>query len=259
MSHEETIVRTAYAKLSYAVDLETVYQAASHANDLTDLADRVSRQALKFQISNFTVGQISDIATENFMRRFPEHAGDGQGVIHTQLHKHNYTENGGPAVSMETLGAKWGAPPSSRGATSVLMDYTVSEWIPILQAELGVPHLVSYCMYTVTVSFDGRSRTYPAAFFFDKDGNAAADDTVVGGDGNNLQYFLQHPVYPKVLLAPTVIAAKPAVRAYLAASQENRPSCKSGDACCDTETMQCGVLASDIAAESADAKSGRQP
>jgi hypothetical protein len=30
MTHEETVVRTAYAKLSYAVDLETAIQAVRH-------------------------------------------------------------------------------------------------------------------------------------------------------------------------------------------------------------------------------------
>jgi len=247
----ETTVRNAYSKLSYAVDIDTVYQVASHGKDptATDLADSLAKHALKFQLSNFNEGQIHDISEQNFLRLFPQHAPDNNEVIQTQLKTHKYNEANLPAASMDTIVAKWGPAASWHGDNNVLADYTVREWIPILQAELGVPHLVSYCTYTVTVSFEGKSRTYPAAAFFDKDGNAAIDDTVAGGNGNLLQYFLQHPIYPQILVGPNTISAKPAVRNFLEANQKSAASCKSGDACCDAEAMQCGVFSADIRRE----------
>jgi hypothetical protein len=59
-THEETVVRTAYAKLSYAVDLETATRAVRHNPKITyaQLAQEIAKESLTFRLSNFVVGDI---------------------------------------------------------------------------------------------------------------------------------------------------------------------------------------------------------
>jgi hypothetical protein len=250
MTHEETVVRNTYAKLSYAVDLETAYRAALTNPSITDanLAKVVMQQGLRFSLSGFTAGELSDVLDANFRIRFPQYD-DGQEVVHTGVNTDTFSD-GGATVSMETLTVKWGPGPTLTGAGE-LSEYTVKQMIPILQNELGVSPLVRYCSFNVTASLAGRSRTYQATFFFGKNGQAAPLDPVVGGDGNNLEHFFLHPVFPSLLLQTITVGANPVVRNFLTANQKNGPSCKSGDACCDAETLQCGVFSADL--------EGRQP
>jgi hypothetical protein len=50
MTHEETVVRTAYAKLSYAVDLETAMRVVRHNPNITyaQLTQEVAKESLTF-------------------------------------------------------------------------------------------------------------------------------------------------------------------------------------------------------------------
>jgi len=244
MSHEEAVVRNTYAKLSYAVDIETAYRAALTEPNITptDLAKVVAQQGLRFKLSGFTVGNLSDVLDSNFRVRFPQYD-DGQEVIHTTVQTENFGE-GKTTASMETLAVKWGPGATLTGAGE-LSEYSVEKMIPILQSELGVSPLLRYCSFNVTASFAGRSRTYQAAFFFGEHGQVAPLDPIVGGDGNHLEYFSLHPVFPSVFLQTTV-GANPAVRSFLTANQRSGPSCKSGDACCDAKTLQCGVFSADL-------------
>jgi hypothetical protein len=255
------VVRTAYAKLSYAVDLNTAYrllqanpeivfaanpkidaqQLANRQLTLTqELAKQTTLQGLRFRLSGLMCGSLADVAEKKYADVFPPYDGDGHEVIHTAVETDNYNETGGAVATMETATAKWGP-----AATGRMPDWTVSQMIPVVEREMGVSSLLRYCSFTVTATLAGRSRTYKAAFLFGEDDQAAAADPVAGTDGNNLGYFLQHPVYPGILLQ-TRMGDSPVVRDFLAASQRSGASCKPGEACCDTETMQCGVFSADL-------------
>jgi hypothetical protein len=169
-------------------------------------------------------------------------------VIHTSVETDRYGESAGVnrqargvAASMETATAKWGPAPIGRTP-----DWTVGQMIPELSREMGVSPPLRYCSFTVTVTFAGRSRTYKASFLFGQNGKVAPVDPVVGIDGNNLAYFLLHPVYPDVLLQGTRVSESPAIRSFLSVNQRSGASCKSGDACCDAETLQCGVFSANL-------------
>src|SRR5579863_10193621 len=113
MTHEESVVRNTYAKLSYAVDLETAYRAALANPNISasDLEKAVAKNALRFSLSDFTVGELGNILDTNFRARFPQYDGDGQEVIHTRLQTESHSEDGAGPTSMETLTVKWGAAP----------------------------------------------------------------------------------------------------------------------------------------------------
>ncbi len=235
MSHEETTVRTAYARLAYAVDIDNVFTAATHP-------DHSTSPSLRFTLSNFTVGRLSDIAQASFIDRFPVIDETGEEIIHTSVHTVNWSEGEGKdkkSTSMEALQVHWGPPSTPEGPNGTAHTSSVEQMIPILEKEWGVPGLRTYCLFTVTASLAGRSRTYQAVFFFDDSGHAAPLDQVVGQDGNNLEYFLTHPVFPSVL-RDTKLAQQPAVSSFLVAGPK-RASCKAQDACCDVQTLRCGI------------------
>jgi hypothetical protein len=245
MTPEEAAVRNAYARLSYAVDIETVYRVTSANRDISsaDLAQQVAQRGLSFKLSDFTVGNVSDIADANYLDHFSQY-NSGQEVIQTTLKTHNYIEDGA-TTSMQAIEVKWGPGPTLHGTDDPLLNYTVKQAVPVIEEELHVPSVVRYCTYTVTASLEGRSRTYKAVFFFGSNNEVAPVDPTVGTTGNDLQYFILHPVFPNILLL-TNVASLPAVHEFLAANQQTASSCKSGDACCDAETLRCGVLSSDL-------------
>jgi hypothetical protein len=261
MTHEEAAVRNTYAKLSYAVDINTAYRvllsnaAILPANTKSDgrlavqqdnltrqLIHEIRFQRLGFQLSDFTCGNLADIADAKYTDVFPAYDGVSDDVIHTTVQTEQYSE-ADRTTTMETVTAKWG--PAASGKTP---DWAVAQMIPVVEQELGVAPLVRYCRFTVTASLQGRSRTYKAAFLFGPSGQAAPLDAVTGGDGNNLVYFFQHPVYPNIMLR-TKMGDSPVTRNFLETNERSGAGCKSGDACCDAKTLQCGVFSADLLRE----------
>ncbi len=244
MSHEETVVRTAYAKLSYAVDLNTVYRVTQRNRKISasDLAREIENRALRFTLSDFEVGNLADIGDRKYLDLAGQYP-DGQDVIHSYPATVNMTE-GGPTITSDTAAAQWG--PGQNAVSPVL---TVKAMLPIMEQESGISPLVRYCSYTVTVSLGGRSRTYKATFLFGGNNQVAAGDTVVDINGGALEYFLTHPVYPDVLLR-TTLRKNPAVRGFLESNRGTADaSCKQGDICCDALSLQCGLPAAEARRE----------
>jgi hypothetical protein len=247
MSHEETMIRTAYAKLSYAVDINTAYRLAQSNPGINpnELIRQVNLKGLRFLLSDFKVGNLADIADAEYTDMFDQYP-DGQDVIYARVETETYSEAGGASAQMETARAEWGSGPEGTAPHR-----TVRQMIPALEQESGIPDIAPlqrYCSYGVTATFAGRSVSYRAAFLFGANGKARPDDVVVGVGGGSLFHFLLHPAYPVAFLR-TRMGDNPAVRYFLTSNQRTGASCTSGDACCDAETLQCGVLSTDLAAE----------
>jgi hypothetical protein len=245
MTHEETVIRTAYAKASYAVDLHTAYEAAQANPKITatQLSSKVEGASLRFQLSNFACGNLGDLANAKFADAFPDQYGDSKDVIYDSPAGLNLMINGNQ-FSMETATARWGRAPD--GAAP---DMTMGQILPELERELGVSPLTSYCKFTVTATLAERARTYKAAFLFGPYDEPAALDPVSGVGGGALAHFLSRPVYPEALLrAPN---RNPVLIDYLTTNQKSGNACRSGDACCDLDALQCGVFSADL--------NGRQP
>jgi hypothetical protein len=184
---EETMVRNAYAKLSYAVDVKTAEEAISANPNISpaDLATLVAKRSLRFSLSDFTCDNFANILDEKYADIFDKYSGD---VIYTSLGTLNYNE-AGLKGTMNMATAKWGAPPEGR-----LPDWTVRQMIPHLEQESGVTNIAplrKYCTYTATAALAGRTVAYQAAFFFGANGQARQDDSVVGVGGGGLDYFLR--------------------------------------------------------------------
>src|SRR5215813_12838548 len=62
MTHEEQVVRTTYAKLSFADEVRIVLDAIHQAHSNPTATERELNSHLDFQLSNFKVGNIREIA-----------------------------------------------------------------------------------------------------------------------------------------------------------------------------------------------------
>jgi hypothetical protein len=128
---EETTIRNAYAKLSYVVDLESMYRAATANPQITsaELAKIVNDNSLRFTLSNFVVGNLSDITTKKFMAVFPQYPDDV--MIQITAVRSNHEEDGKTTV-MDAAAAQW-AP----GPNGVAPDWTVAQMLPVMEKESG--------------------------------------------------------------------------------------------------------------------------
>jgi hypothetical protein len=243
MTREETVVRTAYAKLSYAVDLHTVFTSNPVSTDAAELNQQVETHGLRFWLGNFETGNLADALDARYADMFGEY-GNGQDVIETSVIAEGYSENGAP-VTTEMATAQWAT------GHGVAPNLTVGQMMPAMEQESGIRPLRRYCTFTVTATLAGRSQTYKAAFFFAEDGRAAPSAAaMVHLGGGALTHFLLHPVYPSIFVR-TPLANSSAVRSFIAATQRSESSCKAGtgDVCCDVERLHCGVASADLSVD----------
>lgn len=68
VSHEETVVRTTYAKMAYAVQLKTIANLAMQAYqgkamDRASAASAIDADTIKFDIRDVTLGNLADISS----------------------------------------------------------------------------------------------------------------------------------------------------------------------------------------------------
>ena len=244
MSHEETVVRTTYARLAYAVDLNTAYKAVRTNPKITteEMSKQVAAHGLHFVISEVVVGDLKDIENKKYVEAAGQYP-DGQDVIDSTVATENVTENGGNTVSTDTAMVRWGP-----GPNAIAPNVTVGQMRPILEQEAGISPILRYCSYTIKVSLDGRTREYKASFLFGADGQVAAGDTVVNINGGALSHFLTHTSYPDILMK-TRYRESLAVGDFLSASKRAEASCNHAELCCDAESLQCGVPAGDLGRE----------
>jgi len=254
MSHEETVVRTTYAKLIYALKIGTIHKAifdetprhppgtSSKPHPLTRIAldDRMAEEGLLFQLANFSVGRISDLK-RNYAELVTKP--DGSDVLEISTGGMTFEEDNKKTFDVTAKDVKWHPgriPPDSEDwnipAAELLTQIENAKWFS------------RYAAFTVTVQFQGKSRIYNAMFLFGTDDKGQAVvlpvDTVADA---GVQYFANQPVYPATLLK-TSWRAKPAVADWLKSHQVFDATCKPGkeDVCCDLTTLECGVAAQDV-------------
>lgn len=246
MTHEETVVRTTYAKLAYTVNIGEIHQALSKGHDpsLAELESRIAAKQLKFQLSNFTSGPVSSIAKQNYADLVTKP--QGEDVIDVGLGTYNFMEDvleeRAVREASEIGGqASWEAGQDLQANWNVPFEQALADFDAGSQAKYS-----RYAAYRVTISFEGRSRSYNAMFLF---GTGAVPVLAVDNVTNSsaLTRLTDKSVYPAVLLE-SPIARKAGVAGWLKAHQVRDPACRTGqrEACCDPASLTCGVAAGDV-------------
>lgn len=151
MTLEEKIIRMAYRKMNVLDTAERFVKAKRNGQSVgLELAQR----SLKFNLRDFRVGQIQDI--QNFIYRDLVTPPTGEII---QVSIANTTQNGGE--TRVSLDSKWRTGQYSSGFDP---QWTIKD---ILQIEAVRFHDVGrYASYEVTVSLDGKIRSYRALALF---------------------------------------------------------------------------------------------
>ena len=246
MTHEEQVVRTTYAKLSYADEIRIIMKTMNSTPDKFKADERAADKSLssrlEFELSNFTTGPISEIegriASE--LAGFPPE-GDTQGVLQVGPGTFNYKDNSaiGQGRTEWTVYAdvSWDTRPQhlTAGGGSWPMAALLN------LKEMNGPY-DRYATYTVTVTFQSKSRTYHTAVLF---GTNADGDNVHFLDlisGNMTLDLLAKTDMSTAPFSKTDLRDVPFIHKWLNSNRQQGCSVKGhGDVCCNPETKKCGI------------------
>jgi hypothetical protein len=233
---DEQTVRTAYAKLAFAVQSGTVYNEVEKHPKITtaELAAKLQANELRFDITEMSSGNLSDIESRPYSDFVSKQ--DLQEVLHITHNVSTLEENGMVYTSFFAL-PQWGI----GGEGDEDWSSPVKTMMKLSGNEGKWPR---YVTATITVSFQGRSRAYHALWLF-SDSDVLVVDPVTGN--NIVRSFLSDSAYPSVL-TDTRLRSRAPVSDWLNSTQRFDASCKPGklDVCCDLATLRCGVSAEDL-------------
>jgi hypothetical protein len=232
---DEQTVRNAYAKLAYAVQSRTVYDAVRKNPGINsvELTKELQTNELRFYITDMSSGALSKIATKpysDFVTR-----PDMQDVLEITHDEEYFDENGKRVTSYFAI-PRWVSGGESQ-----------EDWSTPVQNALAKSgnegKFSRYVTAAITIRFKGQSRTYHALWLFGSD-TLAVD--LVSGD-NIVAEFVTESVFPSVLTDTSLRTRASAVSEWLNSTQRFDSSCKTGkqDVCCHS-AMLCGVAADDL-------------
>jgi hypothetical protein len=254
MSHEEAVVRTAYAKFAYASEQYAMTQIATESLDnvvgikpssLTS-NERIAASQVNFTLSDFVVGNVTDI----IHRKATAFITPASGEILMANQREYQVAEGGTMFAAHSIEPNWqqAFPVPQEALGLSLEDVYQSEW-----------HLLwpnsrwqRYISYSVVVDYQGKSiGPYKALFVFGHDDSGAEviepQDAMT--DARALGFVIKEPLFPSALVN-TRLRASAAVANWLSAKEIAAPSCSvgQGDVCCDLNTLQCGPGRDDLTA-----------
>jgi hypothetical protein len=255
MSEAEEIVRTAYAKLSYADEVRIVLDALQNTGRdklwtaKANLVDRALATKLNFELSEFHIGKISDIADRKMAEFDGSPTAIGGEVLDVTPSIYNYSASGSPSKYVAYVKFAW--KPSQHQTLSPAESWPVARALQL--EEFGGKKYSDYVTYTVTVSFQHKSRTYDAWMLFGRDDKSKPQVYFMDGvaDPTAVTFALEHSMYPAAFVESD-LRTVPFVDKWL---YDNARACNAKsekdndriDVCCDPESGCCGVAESSLA------------
>ena len=228
---DEQVVRTAYAKLAYAVQSKIVYQEAQRNRDLktAELTQKLRDNELRFDIEDMSSGMLADVDSKPWSDYVTPP--NGQDVLGISFDTETLDENGKRYTSYFAI-AHWAKDSDAQEWNSTVKEVTDKERSVFFR----------YVTATVTVHFQERSRTYHTMWLF---GTDVRPIDLVTGNGI-LDEFAKHGAYPSVL-TDSSFRSRSVVNDWLNSTQRSDSSCRAGkqDVCCDS-AMRCGVNVEDL-------------
>jgi len=207
MSHEETVVRTAYAKLAYASQLGTISELAQEAGGNgfpvstqhigMTTAQRFAESQINFTLDDFVVGNASDILNQRVITFVTPPTPEVLVAYRGSMSR----SEAGLDTRWDSISLKWQpgpgpVPPEGQKLMlgEVLADDQLAQNRPLWQR---------YASYMVTVNFQGKSQgPYKAMFMFGRGskGNEVVRpiDTITGATG--LAEALHGQLFPDAFL-----------------------------------------------------------
>ncbi len=253
MSHEESVVRAAYAKLSYLTQVTVIGNAAmksyktTSALDSVKLNQQLSDVEVRFDLEDFKVGDVSEIANMKWGELIsppPQPPGE---ILAIESGSQTFQDRDRLQSEWKTGRPRWiPADQIPAVAMATVLALTVQQHMQISGKQWTYPDVVYYrfASFSATVTFRGKSvGPYQAAFFFGRNakgqGIVAPQDNIT--DGNALFLALTESIYPKGLLE-THLLKTPVVSDWIGSSQVFGQNCSTGkqELCC-LSAGKCGV------------------
>lgn len=247
---EETIVRTTYAKLSYADEVRIILGALQRTGrdklwtTKANLVDRELESRLGFELGDFHFGKLSNVADRKLSEVDGSPTQIGGEVLDVTPSVYNYSAEGVPRGYVAYVKFAWKPSPFSTLA-----------WpganLPIAKVlqdpELSGKTYTDYVSYTVTLTFQNKSRTYKTWMLYGKDekGKPQVYFMDMVADPTAVLFAFEHSLYPAAF-AESDLRTVPFVDKWL---YDNARACNSKsekdndrvDVCCDPGTGRCGV------------------
>jgi hypothetical protein len=252
MSHEETAVRTAYAKFAYASEQNVMAQLAMESMSPETRTDtgmsndqRLAAAQVSFTLSDFVVGNVQDIINRKAVDFITP--ANGETLVASPISS-QFAE-GGTIAEVRSLSLHWqsASPLPPELADTKLADLYQFQWHRLRPEALWQ----RYAAYTVTTSFKGKTHgPYRALFIFGHD--ALENETIEPEDGTTdamgLAYVMQSHLFPTPFVR-TRVRGYQVIAAWLNTKQMSGPSCSVGlgDVCCDPADLRCGPSRQDVA------------
>ncbi len=255
MTHEETMVRTAYAKFAYASEQYVMIQLATESlgpvvgqppNKTGATNDqRLAAAQVRFTLSDFVVGNVQDIVNRNAVDFISPARGE---MLLATTGVSNFAE-GGTMFQARSIQPQWQAvPPQPQEVLGIKVgELYQAQWM----ADRPTGLWQRYASYSVIVIFQGKSYgPYKALFMFGYD--TKGDEVVYPEDGTTdargLAFVMHEHLFPDALLR-TQLRGSPVVIHWLNDRQMSGASCSvgQGDVCCDSVKLQCGPGSEDVA------------
>jgi len=214
LREEEIIVRTAYAKLSYSDEVRIVLDALQNTGrdklwtTRANLVDRALDSRLNFELDHFQFGKISAIADRKMAEFDGSPTAIGGEVLDVTPSVYNYSANGSPSKYVAYVKFAW--KPSPYPALWPAENWPISRALQAEQFE-GKKY-TDYVTYTVTVSFQHKSRTYDAWMLFGRDDKSKPQVYFMDGvaDPTAVTFALSIPCIPqhswKAICAPCLLS-----------------------------------------------------
>jgi len=251
MSHEEEVVRNAYAKASLLCAVEPLTQAgfdqiSGKQVDEVKLSKQMSDASPVFTLSDFDTGSIISIAGDHW-GRFVTMPPPGTQILTAGSVTYNFSDAGNP-VNWNALRASWEPFSASAEFINASRERSIAETLKIGGAEWS-SKAVTYTRYvtlTVKATFQGKSvGPYQAIFFIGRDG--AGQEVLTQNDvisGKVVAAALNTTYYPSFVNSS--LRNTNAIAGWLRTNAIPASSCSVAghDMCCSGG--RCGISEADL-------------
>jgi hypothetical protein len=263
---EETIVRSAYAKMAYAVKQQAVLVIAKDEallpkkqrvlpQDSKSIDAMLAAADVTVTLKDFVIGNVSDILG----KKVSELISPPQAfLLRSFLQEWSFTESGGKPQPCNGLELRWepnSNPPGEESANLKFDDVYKLQW----GVDRPKTAWQTYVGYTVAVTFQDKTEGYHAMFIFghDENGNNVAQPVDPTTDNSALAEALHEPLFPAALVSTRLRSSVTAAN-WIAANQISDSSCSvgKGDVCCNLDRLKCGPSHADVSAALAQQNGG---
>jgi hypothetical protein len=247
MSHDEIVVRMAYARLGYASQLAAIGELGTRAwgqkpVDHETVSKRLADTKVTFELSDFTFGNINEVINKQIADVLSPPA---QQILQVDFFTSSIQEEQQPVSQFLAARITW---TSGAQTTDTLENMSVGDITKLAQPSLPPlnQRFSRYAAYSVTASYQGNViGPYKAIFFFGKD--AKGNDTFQPNDNmlspGTLSMAMGNVLYPKTFLK-TSMRRVPLISEWLQSTQMAGQSCstwQTDNVCCDLATLKCGI------------------